>query len=371
MKLSVGQFVEIEQLGVARTIAQQASRTLPQPRTAFDGQDLSGLLDGLSAASLTAQDQGIIAPPATLNLYTIDNGIFFVGHQLDGTILTEDGRPVHQTAAFRSMQEAGRTPRTILDLPEPALLDEVFVGFDGAWRNYFHWMCFALTKSFLAARHLHPRVIIALPDYKDACQAGPISFGEKTWQQSIDFSGLGGRVTALPSGVYCARKLHFFWTTPREPTDIMLLEAFTAVFDAMLGHAQPVPATFENIHLARARTVTSRIAEEPGEILARVMARHGFRTIGFENADLRQQISIFANAKRVVSPHGAGLTNTLFNRRGLRVLELNKPLDGGSAFRPWFFVTAAIRNHRYATLDSDMAGLAEAHIESAIAALDG
>ncbi len=370
MKLSVGRFVEIEQLGIARTVERQAGRVIASPRRAFEGQDLSGLIGGLASASLRVQDASILAPEATLDLYSLDNATFFVGHGLDGTILAEDGRPVHQTAAFRGLQAAGEGEETILDLPEPRQLDEVFVGFDGAWRNYFHWLCFGLTKSFLAARHLDPNVVIAVPDYGDASRAGPISFSETTWRQSLEFSGLAPRVTALPAGVYRARIVHFFWTTPREPTDIMILGGFKAVFDAMLAHAEPVPTKFENIHLARASTVTSRIDAGPGEILGRVLERRGFCTVGFEGADLRQQLSIFANARRVVSPHGAGLANTLFHRGGLRVLELNKPLDGSRVFRPWFFVTAAIRNHRYATLDSEMEDFSEAHVESAIAALD-
>lgn len=370
MKLSVKQFVETDQLDPAQILHIQGSHVLPSPYMAFPDQDLTALLSGILGASVVMRDDVLMAPGMELKLFTIENGTFFVGYQLDGVVLTEDQRPIHQTAAFRGIKETGVTPELVLDLPAPYQLDEVFLGFDGAWRNYFHWMCFGLTKSFLANRHLDPSVVIAVPDYREALRDGAISYNQTTWEQSLEFSGLSERVTLLPKGVYKARKVHFFWTTPGAPTDIMYLEAFKHVFDAMIQHAIPTSKEYENIYLARAKTVSNRMGGDAAGIVARGLERRGFRTVGFEGADLQQQISIFANAKRVVSPHGAGLTNTLFHPGGLRVLELNKALDGSNAFRPWFYVTSAIRNHRYVTLDSAMPDLSEAHVDSAVSALD-
>ena len=370
MKLDVKRFVETDQLDPARSLQIQESHALPPPYLAFPDQDLTALLSGILGASVVVRDDLLMSPRMELKLFTIENGSFFVGHRLDGLVLTEDGRPIHQTAAFRQFKEIGQVPEMVLDLPAPYQLDEVFLGFDGAWRNYFHWMCFGLTKSFLGRRHLDPSVVIAVPDYREALHDGAISYSEATWEQSLEFSGLAERVTPLPKGIYKARKVHFLWTTPGEPTDIMYLEAFKHVFDTMIQHAIPTSREYENIYLARAKTVSKRMDGDAASIVARGLERRGFKTLGFEGADLQQQISIFANAKRVVSPHGAGLTNTLFHPGGLRVLELNKTLDGSNAFRPWFYVTSAIRNHRYVTLDSAMPDLSEAHVDSAVSALD-
>lgn len=150
----------------------------------------------------------------------------------------------------------------------------------------------------------------------------------------------------------------------------MYLEAFKHVFDAMIEHAIPTSREFENIYLTRSKGVSNRLGGDSASIVARGLERRGFRSVGFEGADLLQQISIFAHARRVVSPHGAGLTNTLLHPGGLRVLELNKALDGSDAFRPWFYVTSAIRNHRYVTLDSTMPDLSDEHVDSAVSALD-
>jgi hypothetical protein len=369
MKLSVKQFVETYQLDPAQTLLQQDAHRLPSPRTAFPGQDLSALLRGIREASMHVQDDTLMSPRLDLKLFTIENGMFFVGHQLDGTILTPDGHPIHQTAAFRGLKEVGEKPETMLDPSTPYQLDQVFLGFDGAWRNYFHWMCFGLTKSFLGNRYLDRSVTIAIPDYRSALSDGAISYSETTWQQSLEFSDLAERVTLLPKGVYKARKVHFLWTNPAAPTDIMYLDAFKHVFDAMIGYAIPTSKDFEKIYLSRSKHVSNRMGGNSASIVARVLEQRGFRTVGFEGADLQQQISIFANAKQIVSPHGAGLTNTLFHPGGLRVLELNQTLDGSSAFRPWFYVTSAIRGHRYLTLDSTMPDFSEEHVNSAVSAL--
>ena len=369
MQHVVRRFLEVGELPASATITSQAPRLLAPPWPAYPGQDLSALMSGIREASVR-EDHGVLAsPPLQLRLFTIEDGRFLVGHRLDGTILTPDGRPIHQTAAFRGIREVGESPEMVLDLPEAVQLDEVFVGFDGAWRNYFHWMCFGLAKPFLGARHLEPKVMIAVPDYRDAARDGGISYSETTWQQSLDFSGLADRVTPLPAGLYRARRLHFFWTEPGAPTDIMYLDAFTDVFDRMRAHAIPTAQAFESIHLARSTGVSNRIDEAARRAVAAVLERRGFTTVNFEGVDLQQQLSIVAGARRLVSPHGAGLANILFHPGGLRVLELNRTLDGSQSFRPWFYVASAVRGHRYVTLDT-AGGLGETQVEQAVSALD-
>jgi hypothetical protein len=371
MLLQVGRFIEIEQLKPASVIGWQLASGLPLPTPAFPGQDLAPLMRGMRMASLGQGPGSVVAPPVELQLFTIDNGWFFVAHGLDGAILTADRRPIRKTAAFCRLNKERGLEGAALDLPEPVELDEVFVGFDGAWRNYFHWMCFAVTKSFLAARHLDASVVIAVPDYVRALDDGGISHSEAAWRQSLAFSGVASRLTALPSGAYRARKLHFFWTTPREPTDIMYCTEFKDAFDVMARHAAPASESPENVYLARSPWVAPRLSPEVEVMLAALLPSRGFTTVRFEGADLATQISVIANAKRVVSPHGAGLANLLFHRGGLKVLELNSDLDGAGMFRPWFYVVSALRKHRYVTLDVTAPDLGPQQVEAALAALDG
>src|SRR5271156_903811 len=144
MKLPVGRFLEIEELTPAGVVSWQYGRLLPPPRLAFPGQDMTKLLRGMRAGSLGLGAHAVAAPPTEVKLFTVDNGLFGVGYGLDGAILTPDGRPIHQTATFCRLHVQGGLENSVLDLPDPIACDEVFVGFDGAWRNYFHWLCFAV-----------------------------------------------------------------------------------------------------------------------------------------------------------------------------------------------------------------------------------
>jgi hypothetical protein len=370
MILSVGQSIQLRTIRPAAIVSMNYCTTLRSPVRAYPDQDITPLTRGMQAASLGIGNDRVVTPPLNLNLYTLDKGVFFVGHGLDGAILMEDGRPIHQTAQFCEVETAGKLQDTVLDLPDPVELDEVFVGFDGAWRNYFHWLCFAIPKSFMAARYLDNAIPIAVPDYGRLIGQRGISYTAATWEQSLSFSGLSGRVMKLPQGAYRARKLHFLWTSSHWPTDIMYSTGFTDAFDAVARHVGRPAKPIDNVYLARSAAVTNRLEAQTEAVLAAVLERNGFATVRFENCDLATQIATIANAKRVVSPHGAGLANTLFHRGGLKMLELNKDLDGKTAFRAWFYVAAGLRKHRYAMLDSTMPDFRADHVEAALAALD-
>jgi hypothetical protein len=53
------------------------------------------------------------------------------------------------------------------------------------------------------------------------------------------------------------------------------------------------------------------------------------------------------------------MTNILFGRSSLRVLELNQRLDGESLLRPWFYLLAFdfARRQKYMMLDRDVGDL--------------
>lgn len=370
MSVILKAFKSVHEIPSGEVVIRQGPAPLNLPPPAFPGQSLSDLLSGLGTASIRrGQQHEWMIPGVELELYTLDNGLFFLDHGLDGTVATEDGYPVHESSAFRSHPSAGREAETVIDA-NPIDLGEVFVGFDGAWRNYFHWMCFGLVKSYLAQRLLNKAVLIAVPDYRAALESGPISYNEATYNQSLLYSGLSERVTHLPRGVYRARRLHFFWTDPPQPTDIIYLPQFYEPFDHISRHAIPVDPLFRDIYLGRSKSVASRIDSGAAQAVAETVERHRFTTIDFEGLDLLQQISIMAGAERVISPHGAGLTNCLFNRTGMCLLELNKALDGQSSLRPWFFLLSHGRGHRYVMLDTGLQDFSASHVESALSVLD-
>jgi capsular polysaccharide biosynthesis protein len=67
----------------------------------------------------------------------------------------------------------------------------------------------------------------------------------------------------------------------------------------------------------------------------------------FEAMDFHSQVAAMFNAEAVIGVRGAGLTNLLFGRGSLRVLEINRSINRGSLPRPWFYVVAMARRQRY------------------------
>jgi len=49
----------------------------------------------------------------------------------------------------------------------------------------------------------------------------------------------------------------------------------------------------------------------------------------------------------VVAAHGAGLSNLVFGRQGLRVLELNDYIGDEPYLRPWFYYLSRAFEHDY------------------------
>jgi capsular polysaccharide biosynthesis protein len=65
----------------------------------------------------------------------------------------------------------------------------------------------------------------------------------------------------------------------------------------------------------------SRYAENESEVVA-LLESYGFKKIRAEKFSYSEQVAISSKAKYLISPHGAGLTNMLFMKKGNYVLEL-------------------------------------------------
>ncbi|WP_186445532.1 glycosyltransferase family 61 protein [Paenibacillus cremeus] len=93
---------------------------------------------------------------------------------------------------------------------------------------------------------------------------------------------------------------------------------------ALLPHGSTANIeTFERIYVSRASSQYRRVTNE--QELCELLSQHGFRTIQLETLTVAEQIRLFAVAKAIVSPHGAGLTNLTFCSPGTKVIELFSP----------------------------------------------
>jgi hypothetical protein len=94
-----------------------------------------------------------------------------------------------------------------------------------------------------------------------------------------------------------------------------VLDRFDAGSNSMLAYRTP-----RRIYISRAKTRMRRVINE-GE-LQPILERNGFETIVLEDLSVAEQIAAFRTAEVIVSPHGAGLTNMIFSRPGIRILEI-------------------------------------------------
>ncbi len=74
------------------------------------------------------------------------------------------------------------------------------------------------------------------------------------------------------------------------------------------------------LYIDRRGSDQRRLVNEAAVVEA--LARRGFTSVRLERHPLADQIALFAHARMIVAPHGAGLTNLLFAQPGCRVVEL-------------------------------------------------
>jgi hypothetical protein len=181
-------------------ILQPSKGAFRPPLAAYQAQDLSGLASRLPRFRTRERSRPLM-PAVRLDMVTIRNGWFAIGDRLDGLVLTEDRYAVRETMMFTRLADRS-VPQRPIDLPPAGIvLDDVFLGFDGGWVNWYHWLCFALGRSAIAAGFLSERTQIVLPEYSTR---QPVGFSADTWMQSIGAFGLAGKERFLPPGLYRA-----------------------------------------------------------------------------------------------------------------------------------------------------------------------
>ncbi len=90
--------------------------------------------------------------------------------------------------------------------------------------------------------------------------------------------------------------------------------------------SEPVNTTSlypEKIYISRSQALRRRIINE--EEVVNLLERFSFKTIILESISMEEQALYFANARVIVAPHGAGLTNILFCHLGTKIIEFFAP----------------------------------------------
>ncbi len=95
-------------------------------------------------------------------------------------------------------------------------------------------------------------------------------------------------------------------------------------FQAWRERLGPLPDGPKSIYVSRQDSGQRLLVNEPAVI--EMVTAAGFQVVSLTGMPVAEQVQLFAGARRVIGPHGAGLTNLVFCRPGARVLELH--MDG-------------------------------------------
>lgn len=93
-----------------------------------------------------------------------------------------------------------------------------------------------------------------------------------------------------------------------------------AFFDRVIAHIPVKQNNPEYVYIDRRGGSLRKLANENDVVSA--MERLGFYIARLENISQVEQIELFQNARMIVGPHGAGLTNIAFSRPGTVLIEL-------------------------------------------------
>ncbi len=80
-----------------------------------------------------------------------------------------------------------------------------------------------------------------------------------------------------------------------------------------------------------------------------ILLAHGFFVVSLEKMSWPEQITLFQGAKTVAGPHGAGLSNLVFSRPGINVVELT----AGYHYNRCFEWISHVAGHTYSKIDAD------------------
>lgn len=89
-------------------------------------------------------------------------------------------------------------------------------------------------------------------------------------------------------------------------------------------HQEKLKTNFgERIYISRSdpKKNTARKISNESELVG-MTAKYGFKTVYMENFSFLEQVSIMHNAKYILAPHGAGITNAMFAKKNCHLFEM-------------------------------------------------
>ncbi|WP_207512787.1 glycosyltransferase family 61 protein [Longitalea luteola] len=206
------------------------------------------------------------------------------------------------------------------------------------WYNYYHWICECILRLWLV-REKKDAMILLLPDYyeqSDFITGSLEPFEIKKRYYIPQGKSVFVRNLCLPQIKPVCDSYHVD----------KLIEIRKFYLNYVLQVKKINIQLGERIYLSRKKAARKKVVNEAD--VEKVLSRYDFTIVYNEDYSFLEQVSIYANARYLVSIHGSGLTNMLFMKEGSTILEFHK-VKTNTLDRPSFvfWYQAAALGFRY------------------------
>ena len=195
-------------------------------------------------------------------------------------------------------------------------------------RNYYHWLIEELP--------LVLRAVEAVPGVKVLAFQDGI-----TAKHHEVATRLGFALLPSPKTVHLTHHV-----LPGRASDSWFIHPSDAV--RLMQFGRTMPGGSEPSHLYISRRNTTRSFDGESELEQRLAAR-GFTIVVPDQLSWVEQVALFRNARIVVGPHGAGLSNLVFTEPGATVIELTN----GNHYNRCFEWICHVSGHNYRMVSPD------------------
>lgn len=183
-------------------------------------------------------------------------------------------------------------------------------------KNYCHWLWEALSK-LVELKKKNPDAILILP--KSYLK---IDFVIKSLE-AFGFNKNNIKTIPKKSKLY-VRNLSFIPCIDIATEGYYDFLKFTEIAKTLNSyHKNNFKTNFgERIYISRSdpkKNTARKVANE--DELVKMLDKYGFKTVYMENFSFLEQVSIMHDAKFILAPHGAGITNAMFASKDAHIIE--------------------------------------------------
>lgn len=194
------------------------------------------------------------------------------------------------------MLQSFRLPKTKNTLSKAIIITSIWS------ENYYHWFMEVLPRILLYEILEIPSIMIVVNRLNGQFQKSSLKY----FDQKIKFIE-----TSKNNYIQIDEAFIPFSTT----IEVWKLNFLRQRFQKLM-----VESESKRIYISRCLTNTRSVLNE--KKLLNFLGKYKFEKVILENMNFEDQVKMFYNAKIIIAPHGAGLTNLIFSQKHTKVIEL-------------------------------------------------